>query len=54
MKKLIKSKLARRIMGGKKKSQVPQPTGPKDLAKAIFAVADKRLETKQSSKSKTN
>lgn len=52
MKKLIKSKLARRIMRGKAKKQVPQPTGPEDLAKAIFAVADKNLSAKMANKGK--
>ena len=50
MKRLIKSKAARRIMRGKKKSQVPQPKGAKDLARAIFAVADKNLAKKVSHK----
>ena len=54
VKRLIKSKLARRIMRGKSKSQVPQPKGAKDLARAIFAVADKKLETKQAGKGKRN
>ena len=46
VKKLIKSKLARRIMRGKSKSQISPPKGAKDLARAIFAVADKKLLTK--------
>lgn len=37
---------------GKKSKTVPQPKGAKDLARAMFAVADKGLEKRVSTKKK--
>ena len=34
----------------RKKSQAPRPEGPEDLAKGIFAIADKKLQKRKETK----